>query len=144
MTHFIPVAAAAAMGALFLGAERLDIADPELPRMAAIAWATAFVALWTWSTMVTVSVVDLARPDLIRDDESRPMGPGEVIGILERLVTFVLVVSGALPAIGFVIAAKAAARFPLFKEKAFAEYFLIGTLSSVGLALLFGLLASAL
>lgn len=141
--HLIPLAAGLVVAIAFLAARRLGIADPGLARTTLALWASAFLALWAWATLVTVSVVDLARPDLVRDDESRQMGPGEVIGILERLVTFALVVSGALPTVGFVIAAKAAARFPLFKEKAFAEYFLIGTLTSVGLALLCGLLVAA-
>lgn len=102
----------------------------------------SITALWGWATMVTVSVVDLVRPDQVREEPNR-VGAGEVIGVLERLVAFVLVASGALTAVGFVIAAKAAARFPLFKEKAFAEYFLIGTMTSVGLALLLGLLLLA-
>jgi hypothetical protein len=97
------------------------------------------IALWGWATMITISVVDLVRPGQVRESEDG-VGAGEVIGVLERIVTFVLVASGAFTAVGFVIAAKAAARFPLFKETAFAEYFLIGTLTSVGLALLFGLL----
>jgi hypothetical protein len=97
------------------------------------------IALWGWATMITISVVDLVRPDQVRESED-DVGAGEVIGVLERMATFVLVASGAFTAVGFVIAAKAAARFPLFKETAFAEYFLIGTLTSVGLALLFGLL----
>ncbi len=100
------------------------------------------IALWGWATMVTVSVVDLVRPGQVREDSDR-VGAGEVIGVLERMVTFVLVASGAFTAVGFVMAAKAAARFPLFKEKAFAEYFLIGTLTSVGLALLLALLVVA-
>ena len=102
----------------------------------------SIVALWGWATMITVSVVDLVRPGQVRDEPDR-VGAGEVIGVLERYVTFVLVVSGAFTAVGFVIAAKAAARFPLFKEKAFAEYFLIGTLTSVGVALILGLLVRA-
>jgi hypothetical protein len=97
------------------------------------------VALWGWATMITVSIVDLVRPGQVREGEGG-IGAGEVIGVLERMATFVLVASGAFTAVGFVIAAKAAARFPLFKETAFAEYFLIGTLTSVGLALLLGLL----
>ena len=90
--------------------------------------------------MITVSVVDLVRPGQVGAGEEGA-GAGEVIGVLERLVTFALVASGGFTAVGFVIAAKAAARYPLFKEKEFAEYFLIGTLTSVGLALLLGLLA---
>lgn len=97
------------------------------------------VALWGWATMITISVVDLVRPG--QEGESTDgVGAGEVIGVLERMATFVLVAGGAFTAVGFVIAAKAAARFPQFKETAFAEYFLIGTLTSVGLALLLGLL----
>ena len=97
------------------------------------------VALWGWATMITVSIVDMVRPGQI-GESADDVGAGEVIGVLERMVTFVLVASGAFTAVGFVIAAKAAARFPLFKDEAFAEYFLIGTLTSVGLALLLGLL----
>jgi len=97
------------------------------------------IALWGWATMITVSIVDMVRPGQIGESTNR-VGAGEVIGVLERMVTFVLVASGAFTAVGFVIAAKAAARFPLFKDEAFAEYFLIGTLTSVGLALLLGLL----
>lgn len=143
IAHLIPLAGGLVVAISFLAARRLGIADPGLSRTTLALWGSAFLALWAWATLVTVSVVDLARPDLVREDDSRQMGPGEVIGILERLVTFALVVSGALPTVGFVIAAKAAARFPLFKEKAFAEYFLIGTLTSVGLALLCGLLVAA-
>jgi len=102
----------------------------------------SITALWGWATMVTVSVVHLVRPDQVREEPNR-VGAGEVIGVLERLVAFVLVASGALTAVRFVIAARAAARFPLFKEMAFAEYFLIGTLTSVGLALLLGVLLLA-
>jgi hypothetical protein len=102
----------------------------------------SLIALWGWATMITVSIVDLVRPGQVRADTD-DVGAGEVIGVLERMATFVLVASGAFTAVGFVIAAKAAARFPLFKETAFAEYFLIGTLTSVGLALLLGLLVSS-
>jgi hypothetical protein len=43
---------------------------------------------------------------------------------------------GGFAAVGFVIAAKAAVRFPQFKKREFAEYFLVGTLCSVGIAVL--------
>ena len=101
--------------------------------------ALGVCALWGWATMLTVSVVDLTRPAQVLAEEREAIGAGEVIGVLERLVTFTLALAGALPAVGFVVAAKAAARFPEFKDKAFAEYFLIGTLTSVGLALVLGL-----
>ena len=143
-THFIPLLVAIVFTSIvFVVGDRLagwsaftsffSLGDPIPLALFSV------VALWGWATMITVSVVDLVRPGQVREEPNR-VGAGEVIGVLERYVTFVLVVSGAFTAVGFVIAAKAAARFPLFKEKAFAEYFLIGTLTSVGLALILGLL----
>lgn len=59
---------------------------------------------------------------------------GRVIGLLERLVMFVLVLLGEFSAIGFLIAAKAMARFKQLEEQNFAEYFLVGTLASLATA----------
>jgi hypothetical protein len=59
---------------------------------------------------------------------------GQYIGWLERALLYGFVVAGAPGAIALVIAAKSIARFPSFKEEKFAEYFLIGTLSSVVVA----------
>jgi len=99
---------------------------------------SAVLLLWTWGTFFTVCIIDLARPEQITEQVTPRVGAGELIGILERLLTFLLVASGGWTAVGFVIAAKTAARFPQFEEKEFAEYFLLGTLSSVGLAILAG------
>jgi hypothetical protein len=111
---------------------------------ALLATALALVALGTWATVLTVSVVGLVRPAQVEKEIGPGVGAGEVIGLLERYLTFVLVLVGGLAAVGFVVAAKAAARYPRFREQAFAEYFLIGTLCSVGLALLAGLMVRAL
>jgi len=145
-THFVPFAVGILFWVLIILVSQLIqgriLEGDTLMAFLAPLIIFSLVALWGWATMVTVSVVDLVRPGQVREDSDR-VGAGEVIGVLERLVTFVLVASGAFTAVGFVMAAKAAARFPLFKEKAFAEYFLIGTLTSVGLALLLGLLVLA-
>lgn len=68
---------------------------------------------------------------------------GATIGVLERLliVTFVLV--GAEAVIGFVIAAKTIARFRLLDDRDFAEYYLLGTLASVSIAIVTALVARA-
>jgi hypothetical protein len=77
----------------------------------------------------------------------RPMTPparvGATIGVLERLLIVTFVLIGAEAAIGFVIAAKTLARFKQLDDRGFAEYYLLGTLASVGVALGTGLLAVA-
>lgn len=97
------------------------------------------VAMFCWATMVTVGVIGLVRAGSVADRIEPHLGAGEVIGILERLFTCALILAGGLSAVGFAVAAKAAARYPQFKDPAFAEYFLIGTLSSIGLGTLTGL-----
>lgn len=76
----------------------------------------------------------------------RPRSPervGATIGVLERLliVTFILTANGA--AVGFVIAAKTVARFRQLDDRDFAEYYLLGTLGSVSVAIATGLIAAA-
>ena len=77
----------------------------------------------------------------------RPLSPparvGATIGVLERLLIVTFVLIGAEAAIGFVIAAKTLARFKQLDDRGFAEYYLLGTLASVGVALGTGLLAAA-
>jgi hypothetical protein len=141
-THLLPVVYALSFALVPVALEalqggRLDVLAGRSGPLLGIALGAC--ALWGWATMLTVSVVDLTRPGQVLAEEREAIGAGELIGVLERLLTFALVLAGGLPAVGFVVAAKAAARFPEFKDKAFAEYFLIGTLTSVGLALVLGL-----
>ncbi len=72
-----------------------------------------------------------------------PERVGATIGILERLIVCVLVLAGQAAAIGFVIAAKTLARFRQLDDRHFAEYYLVGTLASVTLALSTSIVAAA-
>jgi len=65
---------------------------------------------------------------------------GKYIGIVERAIILTLTLNNALSAVGFVIAAKSIARFSELNNRAFAEYYLIGTLVSVLIAVSIGLL----
>lgn len=67
---------------------------------------------------------------------------GRVIGLLERALLYGFILQGQYGAIGFILAAKAFTRFKALDDRSFAEYVLIGTLLSGGLALLFGLLVA--
>lgn len=67
---------------------------------------------------------------------------GRVIGLLERALLYGFILQGQYGAIGFILAAKAFARSKALDDRAFAEYVLIGTLLSGGLALCIGLMVA--
>ena len=72
---------------------------------------------------------------------------GKYIGILERLLVLLFVISGHWEAVGFLIAAKSVFRFGDMKEagdRKLTEYILIGTLISFGIAIATGLIVQFL
>ncbi|PYP31964.1 MAG: hypothetical protein DMD47_05345 [Gemmatimonadetes bacterium] len=80
----------------------------------------------------------------MRRDEDRTAGAvdiarGRTVGALERALALTLVLLGQYAAVGWIIAAKSLARFKALEDREFAEYFLIGTLASLLLALLAGI-----
>jgi uncharacterized protein DUF3307 len=78
-----------------------------------------------------------------RPGSPSPARIGATIGVLERILIVAFVLTGAEAAIGFVVAAKTLARFKQLNDRPFAEYYLLGTLASVSVALVTGLLAQA-
>jgi hypothetical protein len=76
------------------------------------------------------------RPGLLR--------AGAYIGMVERLLITALVAQGQFAAVGFVLAAKSIARYKELDDAAFAEYYLIGTLTSATIAVLSGMVLSTL
>lgn len=76
-----------------------------------------------------------------RDTEADTARRGAIVGTLERWIAFVLVLTGQYTALAFVIAAKSIARYKkISEEEKFGEYFLIGTLTSIGIALFVGII----
>ena len=64
---------------------------------------------------------------------------GMYIGWVERFLVLTALLCRSPEAVGLILAAKSIARFPELKNEESAEYFLLGTLLSVGLALAGGL-----
>lgn len=62
---------------------------------------------------------------------------GKLIGVVERLLSFVFVLLGQYEAVGFILAAKSILRFAE-GDKAKSEYVLIGTLLSFSIAIFVG------
>lgn len=93
------------------------------------------LAIWV-SHIIVKKIIEKFKPKNVKDSV---MGAGTVIGILERIFTITFVLVGEYTAIALVIAAKSIARFEELKERGFAEYYLIGTLSSILCATFSGL-----
>jgi hypothetical protein len=68
---------------------------------------------------------------------------GRVIGNLERVLLVAMAVVGSYEAMGLIIAAKGLIRIKEFEHRDFAEYFLVGTLTSVTVAVVAGWLLRA-
>jgi hypothetical protein len=83
----------------------------------------------TWPANVVVRyILNQARTDI-----GPPIGAGRWIGVLERLLIFVLVVMGEAGAAGLVIAAKSILRYPEISGRTPTmnpEYVLVGSLTS--------------
>lgn len=91
------------------------------------------------------TLVRAPRPPVVQDTRAAD-GPsvariGATIGVLERLLIATLVLAGGVAAVGLVIAAKTIARFRQLEDRLFAEYYLLGTLASVSLAVITSLIA---
>jgi len=77
-----------------------------------------------------------------REEDARGLpNAGKLIGIVERLLAFVLVLFGQYSAVGLIIAAKSILRFRNTKH---SEYVLVGTLLSFGIAIFLALMISEL
>jgi len=92
---------------------------------------------WLGRMLVGRAVRDMPGAGL----NSGGSGAGARVGSLERLIVFLLIVAGEWGVIGFVIAAKSIARFKELEDKAFTDYYLAGTFTSILFAAASGLLA---
>jgi hypothetical protein len=127
---------AAGLLALFVvGAAQFALLGTAAPPLMSIwVWLAALLFLADPSTRILRWVMALIGRPLT--EATNLYGRGEAIGVLERWITLVVVLRGDYGAMGFILAAKALARHKRFETDAdFAEYFLIGTLASVLMAL---------
>lgn len=87
------------------------------------------------------------KPRMISDylEIKKDNNIGRVIGTIERVIMLILIYMNQYSAIGLVLTAKSIARYDkIAKDQDFAEYYLLGTLISVGVViftavLLFGI-----
>jgi hypothetical protein len=100
-------------------------------------WSIRFGPLHALVAAEPEPAVGAAAPSAVADPGAVGLTArvGATIGILERLLICVFVLTGTDVAIGFVVAAKTLARFKQLDDREFAEYYLLGTLASVAVAI---------
>lgn len=92
------------------------------------------VAVWVTGYLLSFLLQRFAMPE-----EGGLPGAGLVIGFFERAIIFIFVMAGQPAGIGFLVAAKSVFRFGELKDRkdrAMAEYILIGTLMSFTFAMI--------
>jgi hypothetical protein len=94
-------------------------------------YVTAFVFAHVGGNAIVTAVLPAEAPGSTEDE----LGVGSRIGTLERWIVLILGVAGRWEAVALVVGAKSIARFEELKQRPFAEYFLVGTLSSLLVAI---------
>ena len=100
------------------------------------ALAAIFLGGWIVSWVLAPFAAALAKEETPNNVSSLKHA-GTLIGWFERALFFALLAGGAPEAAAVALTAKSVARFPLLSkhEEGFAEYFLIGTLASLVVAM---------
>lgn len=105
-----------------------------------LGYLGVFAFTWSGGSGIVVSALaTLGTAPASTEAEGGIAGSGRVIGGLERTLTLILILLGQWAAIVLLITAKSFARFEELKERRFAEYYLIGTLTSLLVAILTGI-----
>jgi len=100
--------------------------------------ATGFAFILRESTLIIRTVLERisAEPtDEYDEPDEEEYNRGRLIGHLERLLVYFLLIFGYYLGVMFVIGVKSIARYKELQNRNFAEYFLIGTLLSIILAM---------
>lgn len=136
LLHVVTLAAAAAWSS----ATPVRI-DPELFSGLSVAavYVSAWVVVWRGGGFFMAMLLSVCR--LPADDVEDGPELGRLIGVLERLLVVTLVLEEAWAGIGLLVAAKSVARFKELDDRRFSEYYLVGTLGSLLLAIGVGLAA---
>ena len=122
----------------------LDVAFLNDPH----TWVLISGALFlTMPTSIVMKVI-IAKwiPDNQPDSPKSLENAGKYIGILERTLIFLFILTNHFEAVGFLLAAKSIFRFGDLKEKhdlKLTEYVLIGTLLSFGIAIVTAMLTQS-
>ncbi|KQM66141.1 hypothetical protein ASE74_09655 [Pedobacter sp. Leaf216] len=119
----------------------LDISFLNETRTWALISGAMFLTMPT--SIIMKVIIDKWIPDNQPDSPKSLQNAGKYIGILERVLIFLFILTNHFEAVGFLLAAKSIFRFGDLKEAhdlKLTEYVLIGTLLSFGIAIVTAML----
>ncbi len=118
----------------------------SLPEPKILATILAFVFCMKPANIIIInlfSVFNVKTPseNSNSEEDKSLVNAGKLIGIMERMITLVLILNSQYEAVGLVIAAKSILRF---SSTAKSEYVLMGTLLSFGFAIFCGVILNSI
>lgn len=111
----------------------------EIPELKYLLYIFAYVLILKPTNIFIREIFKLYEIKIEKIENERDELPnaGKLIGITERILTLTLIILGQYAAIGFIMAAKSILRFKETQTQK-AEYVLIGTMLSFGIAIMIG------
>lgn len=94
--------------------------------------------------LLTRSLSEDVKSHSHHESNAQLQNAGLYIGWIERFLMLTAILLQSPATVGLILTAKAIARFPEFKSERFAEYFLIGTLLSIAMAIAGGVFLAKL
>ncbi|MEN0000960.1 MAG: DUF3307 domain-containing protein [Pseudomonadota bacterium] len=116
--------------------------QPWLPQIAAVAAVLSGFILTVYAGGYFVGMI--TNPFAAHVDTEGLLNAGRMIGQLERALIFFFIMADQPTGVGFLIAAKSLLRFESARKQNASEYVIIGTLTSVGWALVMSVATLAL
>ncbi|WP_242132012.1 DUF3307 domain-containing protein [Aestuariivivens marinum] len=125
--------------------KEIEISTQLTEKSLLIAVCLLFLTIPTAIIMKTIFIK--WNIEKLNKDSKSLADAGKYIGILERILVFIFIITNHWEAVGFLITAKSVFRFGDLKEsknRQLTEYILIGTLISFGIAIVVGIICSAI
>lgn len=119
----------------------IDLIEQNIPLITCLLFLTVPVSIIMKTIFLKWNISELTKNSKSLTDA------GKYIGILERVLVFIFIISNHWEAVGFLITAKSVFRFGDLKEsktRQLTEYVLIGTLISFGIATITGIIYTVL
>ncbi|MGY0392754.1 DUF3307 domain-containing protein [Bizionia sp. KMM 8389] len=120
----------------------ISVSTDQFPTEYALLLLTCMVFLTNPVSIIMQTIFSKWNIEKLTKDNESLKDAGKYIGVLERLLVFIFIITNHWEAVGFLITAKSVFRFGDLKEskhRKLTEYILIGTLISFGIAIITGL-----